>query len=251
MDQASGPPEGGITGTHTPGGGAVTPHALRIVIVLGLVVSLMSGVGLFAVFTDRATTDPNTADSGEIARAADVALTTADLSLGGTGCGDSWFEDLQLPLVAASNLQPSDEPQQSRDFCLLNAGSSSVDVLVSAIDLVDSEIGCTGDEATVDASCGLGDPGELSPLLRVNLVKWDCDAVFELGTGANLGMISNTLPGLVASGMPFQGGSTLAPGAMFCASMQILYPTGATAEQVQAAQSDRATWRFAFDATAP
>src|SRR3954471_5430377 len=47
--------------------------ALVTIIVLGSVVTLVGATGIYAEFTDRATTGTNTATSGERPRAADLA----------------------------------------------------------------------------------------------------------------------------------------------------------------------------------
>jgi len=213
-----------------------------MVIALGLVISLVSGVGVLAVFTDRATTSTNTAESGQVARAADLQIATANLAAGAFGC-DPFLEDLTTPLIATQGIQPSANAIQRGYFCLRNVGSAPVNVLMSAIDLGDVDLGCTGDEGLVDASCAAGTTGELSPNLRIGLSKYTC------GTAAFIGDITAPLPFLVTNGMPFQSGSTLAPAETICGSIEIYYPTTATPESVQAAQSDRATWRFAFDGT--
>jgi len=216
-------------------------HLLRVILALGLVITLVSGAGVLAVFTDRATTSTNTAESGEVARAADLELAEA-FSMGGIFCGQ-FVDDLTTPLIATQGIQPTADVIQRGYFCLRNVGSASLDVVMSVIDLVDVEIGCTGDEASVDLSCGLDQEGELSPNLVIGLTKYSCV------DGISLGFITGGLSNLAVNGMPFQSGSTLAPNEIFCASVEIYYPTTATTEQVQAAQSDRATWRFAFDGT--
>ncbi len=215
---------------------------LRAVIGLGLVISLMSGVGVFAVFSDTATTNTNTADSGTLASAAYLRIATATKATA-VSCG-TFQDDLALPLIAVQDLQADDQQVSAVYFCLRNAGSATLTPTWTAKDLVDVEIACTGDEATVDQTCTPGAAGELSANLRIYLYNVNC------ATGAEPEMISATLPGLAASPAPFQGGVTIAPGAQICAKLSITCESGAGLEAIQAAQSDRATWRFAFTGTA-
>jgi hypothetical protein len=104
-------------------------------VVLGLVVTAIGGTGIFVVFTDRATTGPNTASSGERASAADIQLAIAipDAN-GGYACG-AFDEHLANPFFTVSDVQPGDGA--SRMACVPNVGSASVTVTLSSIDLVD------------------------------------------------------------------------------------------------------------------
>jgi hypothetical protein len=125
-----------------------------------------------------------------------------------------------------------------------NAGSQTVDVTSSAIDVTDLDTGCTGDEAAVDTTCGVDETtlapqaGELSPLLTVGMVKADCNDANQGGSG--VGTVASMSDATVA---------TLAPGEVKCVKYSVDYV--ATQAEAQTAQSDTVTWRFAFDGTVP
>ena len=73
-------------------------HTLRITIVLGMLVTLLGGTGIFATFTDRATTGTSTITSGERPKAADLQIAAAnpDTSTGVFNCG-TYADDLLQP----------------------------------------------------------------------------------------------------------------------------------------------------------
>lgn len=207
---------------------------------LGLTVSLLSG-GIFAVFTDRATTGQNDASTRAEARAADLKLATAekDAASGVYQCGD-FVDDLVSGLISTADLQPSSAV--SSYACLRNDGSAEVTVEVAVIDLVDLDVACTGDEAAAgDTTCGDNQLGEASPALFSGVARENC------ASGANIGFVAPTLaehsqtpiglPGFIA---------TLAPGETACLRLSVGY----LAEDRQITQSDLATWRYAFDGTA-
>jgi len=228
---------------------------LRTIVALGIVVTFVSGAGVFAVFTDRATTGSNSVVSGALASAADLQLAVGDTIIGGGGdpnsvrveCGE-FVDDLATGLISVTNAAPSVTYLQRTYFCLKNAGTAAIGVRWAATDLADVETGCTGDEATVDTGCGIvagtAYDGELSQALRVRLSNWDCL------TGASGGDILASFENLAQpGGSSFQGDVTLGPGDVYCGSVELLYPVDTDVDVVQAAQSDQVTWRFAFDAT--
>lgn len=219
---------------------------LTSIAALGGVITLASTTGVFAVFTDRATTGTNTFATKGLPKSAELKIATGTITVTDTGswtvgCG-TYADDLSTGLVTMSDAAPGDG--FATDFvCVKNAGSQTVDVTTSTIDVTDLDTDCTGDEAAVDATCGVdavGSPqaGELSPLIKVSMVTASC-------TDANQG---GSLIGVVSSlsDVPVR---SLAPGEEVCVKYGVDYnPTEAQAE---VAQSDTATWRFAFDATVP
>ena len=119
---------------------------------------------------------------------------------------------------------------------------------VSTIDVVETETGCTGDEAAAgDTTCGtenVGD-GELGTVLLTQISFFECIEGTDIG-----GVVTETIEDL--AGTP---GSlaTIQPGEVACVSLSAIYPTQggfATADQLQQIQSDKVEWRFAFDGTA-
>ena len=211
---------------------------------LGLVVTAMGFSGIYAVFTDRATTGTNSAESGSQGRIADLKIAT-------TSSGDcidgSFTDDLATGIITVADVQPGDGSSFTT-ACLRNDGSAELDLAITAIDLVDTETGCTGDEAASgDETCGtagIGD-GELAAALVVAISRLDCQAqTSDLVATA-------TLPSLAASPVSLQ---TLAPGETACIPLRVQMlvsgQAGFTLEDIQKAQSDKVEWRFAFDGTA-
>jgi hypothetical protein len=209
---------------------------LLSVIALGAVVTLMGAAGIFAVFTDRATTGTNTVSSGERPRAADLKIAVANQTL--SDC-QNFTDDLATGLVSMSNAQPGSGA--SKYVCLRNAGASSLIVSLSALDLTNSEDGCTGDEqAAGDQTCGTGE-GELGNELYVYANQIPCEG------GVGSPTVSNWLSSL-AGGQTLALG-TLSPNEQGCYYIETAYPGNTPDGDAQKAQSDTATWRFAFDAT--
>jgi predicted ribosomally synthesized peptide with SipW-like signal peptide len=222
-------------------------HSLRVVIVLGVLITLLGGTGIFATFTDRATAGQNTVTSGSRPHAADLTILT-----GGSGpfptCNDPMLTFLQnttTPQFVLSDVQPG-AINGPAWVCLRNEGSAPLNITVSAIDITDQEDGCTGDEAANgDTTCGAGDPGELSPLLNVSVLSGNAC------TGMGISSDTHALTGLTAAPVDFGAIDTLAPTTIECIGLRVEYPASTPESQVQVAQSDSVTWRFAFDGTAP
>jgi hypothetical protein len=212
------------------------PLALSL-IVLGLVVTLIGGTGLFAPFTDRATTGVNSVTSGERPRAADLKLAWA-VTL--DQCDTATYsDDSTTPGHTAIGVQPG--YQDFMPFCLRNVGSAALDVSMSVIDVVNDDVACTGDELVVDpGSCGTAPGGgELGDVLIASFLLIDC-VTSDAPAPTSLGFISSSVPGNMG---------TLPAGGTWCGVTSVLYPGDTSLDAQLAAQSDRVTWRFAFDGT--
>lgn len=230
-------------------------HALRITILLGVLITLVGGTGIFAVFTDRATAGENSVTTGERPRAAELKIATP--SEEGAMCAPattSWADDTETAQFTAGSLQPGQDLAPAY-LCLMNAGSASLVVHASAIDLVDADVACTGDEAAAgDLTCGLDandapQAGELSAALQITIERVGCEDPSVLLGAAS----SNTLDQFSSMFVylaPGATGAPLAPDEIACLRLQASYPAPASEDVAQRAQSDRATWRFAFDAEA-
>jgi predicted ribosomally synthesized peptide with SipW-like signal peptide len=219
---------------------------LTTIAALGGVITLAGTTGVFAVFTDRATTGTNSFATKGLSHAADLKIAAGTITVGETAwtvdCG-TYVDDLETGLITMTDASPTDG--FSTDYvCVKNAGSQTVDVTSSAIDVTDLDTGCTGDEAAVDTTCGVDETtlapqaGELSPLLTVGMVKADCNDANQGGSG--VGTVASMSGATVA---------TLAPGEVKCVKYSVDYV--ATQAEAQTAQSDTVTWRFAFDGTVP
>ena len=220
--------------------------------VLGVLVTLVGGTGIFAVFTDRATGGDNAVTSGTRPKSADLRIEPAvlDAATGGFNCDGDLDEllwqndDTTTAQYTVADVQPGNSLGDAY-FCIKNVGSAVLMLTASAIDVVDVETDCTGDEAASgDTTCGLDanngpQVGELSPLLTVELDRVECTAP-QRPTDTPIALDAY-------SAVNFDG---LAPDGIACFWIELAYPTPATDVDAQVAQSDTATWRFAFDGTA-
>ena len=208
---------------------------------LGALICLVGGTGLFAALTDTARTGTNTVDSAQLAGSADIQLATATRVNSPPftiTCGD-YSEDLASGFFTADDVTEGFVSPVSF-YCIKNVGSQSVTVSVLADELTDVDLACTGDESLHgDTTCGGDQAGELSAVLMVWYARDECEGGGASGRGINLA--SNATEPVFLIG-------TLAPGEVGCYQVYFDYPTSATDEAVQKAQSDRATWRFKFTA---
>lgn len=210
---------------------------------LGLLISLLGSTGLFAALTDSAFTGENQVDSAPLDGSADLQLATAAFVGLDLECG-TFDDDLATGLIMATDLPELMQVQSY--FCIRNVGSQPVDLTAGAIDLVQADPACTGDEADLgDASCG--DPGDDGELAAVLNLLWQtsptCDnsGWVPVSPGA-----SGTLADHVAGPVDL---ASLASGQSRCLQLGATI-AHETATLVQVAQSDSATWRFRFTGTA-
>jgi len=211
--------------------------------VLGTVITMIGGTGIFAVFTDRATTDTNTVISTERDRVAHIQLATATWDGINWTCSE-YSDDLQTGLFDVDSYQPG-EFTMGAYACLKNAGSAGASISLRALDLINSDPACTGDESSVDPTCGGGPgTGQLAGITNISVGTVSC-ATAEIVAATE----DATLTSLTSSALAFPG-PDLAPGGVVCFGINFGAPAGLTETQKQAAQTDKVTWRFAFDATA-
>ena len=227
-------------------------QTLRMVIVLGALITLLGGTGIFAVFSDRATTGTNDVTSGELGKAADLQIATAAVQNGSVSC-ETFSDDLATGFFSVTDLQPSAGDAYRGTFCLKNVGSSAVGLLASAIDLSDIDSGCTGDEAAFgDTTCGGDQAGELSSVLVAAIAELDCDTGAYMGQTGSASLAALETPvGLPVAGLVGRINGDLNPGQTACYFVELRYPNSTPHADTQVAQSDAATWRFAFDGTVP
>jgi len=212
---------------------------LTTMMAVGVVITLTGASGIFAVFTDRATTGTNSYASRAEPRAADLQLAAVTSTGDGTvlTCG-TYVDDLATGIIEASDRAPNDGAG-SQFLCVRNAGSQSIEVDVSAIDLVDLDHACTGDELAADPdTCGGDLEGELSQQLDVQAVFFECDAsnVFTTTAAVTLASMETTPVSLFS----------LMPGAVRCVGFAHYFVVDEV--ESQHTQSDTAQWKYAFDA---
>lgn len=219
---------------------------LRALMGLGVILTLVTGTGIFAVFTDRATTGLNDFSTAELGQAADLLVAAAPVPdpmvVPPFDCG-TFSDDLATGLISATSAHATSGVDAA--VCLRNAGTAPLDLTMSVIDLVDTDPDCTGDEAAFgDATCGSGQTGELSPFLKVELSYAECS-----GGGWTNNDDGNTYLDTLTSTPRSLTALSLNPGQDVCVVIRVMYV--ATGNDTQITQSDEATWRFAFDGTVP
>jgi hypothetical protein len=223
----------------------MTRRILTTVMALGALITVMGFGGIYAVFTDRATTGTTTIDSAPLPQGVDIEIARA---LSAVACAPGDFDDdLTSDLIQASDAKPGDD-LGTHYFCIKNVGIASATLTWTLLDLSDTELECTGEEATAgDASCGVG-LGELKSVIYLSARRYDCATA--AGSGATLEQYA--FQGPTTNTPILDPGGSLAPGDVVCLKINSSYPNydnGTTLTEAQVAQSDEISWRFAFDAT--
>jgi hypothetical protein len=113
------------------------------------------------------------------------------------------------------------------------------------IDLVETDQACTGEEATVDETCGNDDTGELGAAIVVRGQTYVCETGAPLDNNGGIVEFNGFIAMVVAA-------DPLAPDETSCIAFTVRYPDydeGTSVTLAQWAQSDTVSWRWAFDAT--
>ena len=146
------------------------------------------------------------------------------------------FVDASAGIVAVANASPGDQSAVTR-LCLKATGQARVHLGVSG--LTDLERACTGQESSVDPTCAPGAPGELAgSLVQLLSVEQKCFKEAPLSRH----------PLLALAGTPLNLG-ILDDQRVVCVVLAVRYEPS-TAQAAQAAQTDRAEWRYVFGVTA-
>jgi len=206
--------------------------------IIGLLICLIGGTGLFAALTDSAHTGTNTVDSAGLAPSSDLKLAMATYAIPNS-CG-TYSDNLATGLfdyTPGSVWVPGNGVWTA--LCIQNAGSQSVSLSTAIDQLTDVDIACTGDEAdSGDTTCGNDSLGELSGALDVTMYAVDC-ATGQQGAVYQPGVLSNLAGTAQAMG-------TIGAGETKCFNIGVAYQSTVPATLQQRAQSDRASWRFVF-----
>jgi hypothetical protein len=203
------------------------------VLALVFAVTGLSVTGVFAPVTDSVQTGDNYIETGALAAAANVQLSA---SLDCSGATDN------LASAPFDLVTPGGELSESGVYlCLRNAGSSPVSLSVQVTALSDIDVDCTGDEAAVDLTCGLGQAGELGDLVSNFLRLVTCDSSSPVGDPVGTAALT------ALDDAPSSFGYAVPVGTDVCVAINLQYhPSG---PEAQAAQSDQVTWRYTFQAS--
>ena len=145
------------------------------IMALGTVITILGATGIVAVFNDTADTPTNSFASGSRPSTADIEVAeTSDLQANPT-CSDGTFADNFVSyFFNVTDAQPSAAPQNSRILCVRNAGAGTVNLTTRTFDMLDVDTDCTGDENSVDATCGGGGTGEIREYVVLHFKELDC-----------------------------------------------------------------------------
>jgi hypothetical protein len=210
---------------------------LGALIVLGVITTALGGFGVFAAFTDTVPTGTNSLTSAERANVASLQIAIVD-GFDVRACSTAVYaHETTTPFYEFTTYGGE---IRERIFCLRNVGTASLTVGSAVRDLTATDPDCTGDEPAVDDTCGKDGPGELQSVLQVTHARIPaCDP------GAAFQLLGGPLDPEVLTDW-----GTVGPGEVACGWVRVRSNLDATEEQLQAAQTDRVTWRFIFTATA-
>ena len=203
----------------------------------GSLIVALAGTGLFAALHDTARSGTNQVQTGELPSSADLKVATA--STGGPVVCGQFSDDLSSGLFSATFEQGA-QSIGAVQFCLRNEGAQTVALTMGVEDVVDTELGCTGDEAVYDQTCAADLVGELSGVFTQNLYDVNC------ATGTPTPIQGATIAAMTAT--PIDLGS-LDSNQTRCFAIGTLLI--AAPEQLQAAQTDQVTWRYVWSGDVP
>jgi hypothetical protein len=218
-------------------------RSLLTIVIAGSIVTALVGAGVFAVFSDRATTGANALESPEMAAAVDLEL--ASVEADGT-CGD-FADDLETGLFTVS-----DNPSFGviSRVCLRNAGSEETPVALSTLDLVDVDFACSGTEAAADPTCGADQVGELSSALQVVTAATDAAYPCPAVDATEMAFLPDAQPTIAGTLDGMVDNTNVSVGSLNSGEALCFF-IGLTYAPLAPTQTDRVTWRFAFDAVPP
>jgi hypothetical protein len=147
----------------------------------------------------------------------------------------------QLPtMVSASGLEPGTSTA-TVTVCARSKGAADSRLTLGAIEVVETDVACTGDEAAVDTSCGANQAGELGANLAVTFaVQSKCKGGFGPTRTVAFGDLRARAEVVTPVMKRHQ---------VDCVAVTLAYRTSPI-EAVARAQTDRVRWRYAFDLSA-
>jgi hypothetical protein len=212
------------------------PVLLTLAAVGGVIV-LLGGTGIFAALSDTARSGSNAIETQPLAPSSDlqVASATGDLFTG-LSC-QAFSENLTSGLITIGTAGGGFVSQQENPYCVRNVGSKTVSLFVGVEAFDDVEVGCTGDEALYDGTCGAG-VGEIGDNTAVAHAYYD-EASPDFWVSAGGGLLRDGLqtPSHLVE---------LSPGETVFLVVGVYVNPSNDELQAQRAQSDRLTWRFVW-----
>ena len=219
-------------------------------LVVGVIMTFATLLGVFAATHDTADTGELEANSSALATSVDLKIANTLLTNANTNCSTltpaNYVDNQTVQPLVFNNADPGDE--MIRYLCVQNTGAENANINLDLFGVSNTDTACTGDEISFDAaSCGTG-AGELGALLNVDVYRTgtaansatSCDGSTLLQPGAEYNS------GIVASSGNAIG--AIGAGEFACYRVRATYPTlGVSADEEQEAQSDRVAWKFEFN----
>jgi hypothetical protein len=192
----------------------------------GLIAALVTAVALTGISTVRADDDDDGAD-----------VKVAKLANG--RCGK--LADALPVLISRTGVRPG-EIVGDVTVCVANRGEEAGLLSLRALELVDVDRSCTGAEPSRDTTCGGSRSGELSPTLLQQIGLGACPSI----PPATNPTLDSRLPALHASSLTLV--DRLRRNQLACVRLRLRYEPPDVDASI-ASQSDRTTWRYAFNLT--
>jgi hypothetical protein len=191
-------------------------------------------IGLAAVVLLVATLGPAVAGAGK----GEPSRGRVDLQVAMRVDGSCGRYGENLPtMVTASGLEPG-VSTGTVTVCARSQGAADSRLTLGVIEVVQTDVACTGDEASVDASCGGDQAGELGENLTVTLAAQPkCKGPF--GAARAVGFSALATGAVVVTPVMKQH-------QVDCVAVTLAY-AASPLEAVARAQTDRVRWRYAFD----
>lgn len=145
-----------------------------------------------------------------------------------------------LPVLISSTGAKPGEAVSDVTVCVANSGDGAALLSLHVLELVDTDPACTGTESTLDTTCGGTQRGELSPTLLQQVGVGKCQSVLPATNPA----FDRRLAPAPASSLILVG--RLARKEVVCVRLRLRYEPPDSDAGI-ASQSDRATWRYAFN----
>ena len=144
----------------------------------------------------------------------------------------------QLPALFTVGGMQAGERTPRVDVCVRNRGHMAARLTLAIFERVESEAGCTGDEPSVDGTCGAGQAGDLGGNLVV-IVTTQPDCRGPTATPIDVSLVAlESVPAVLSP--------ALRANRTDCIGLQIEHRPMSD-EAASAAQTDTVSWRFAFD----
>lgn len=214
----------------------------------GLVALLASIAGVFALISDTADTGTLSVDSANQGSSTDLQVNDGSVADVATNecTNDTFVEDQTTPLLTLTDASVGDS--LTRFVCVRNTGAQPAQISLELLNTtnLESNAGCTGDEADTDTTCDLlTDPGEIADDVDVVVTKRGvsasssvaCNEADQAGPVSYDGVADTAAQPL---------SDPIGPGQYACYRIVATYDAATPAAEVNENQSDVVSWQLRF-----